>query len=161
MSCYNPIHGYRSIKKNPSGKRSFCPTLKGAHPHLPLTIPCGHCIGCLLERSKQWAIRCVHEASLHKNNSFITLTYNDKNLPKYKTLQKKHFQLFMKRLRKKYGSNIRFFHCGEYGDKYQRPHYHACIFGHDFKDKQLLFTKRGSKTYVSQSLNKLWSIKKK
>ena len=46
-----------------------------------LTLPCGQCVNCRLNRSQEWAIRCVHEASLHSQNSFITLTYNNDNLP--------------------------------------------------------------------------------
>jgi hypothetical protein len=46
-----------------------------------LKIPCGRCIGCRLEYSRQWAMRCHHEASLHTFNSFITLTYDPENLP--------------------------------------------------------------------------------
>lgn len=64
-----------------------------------LTLPCGQCIGCKLEHSRQWAMRCIHEAQLHSNNCFITLTYAPENLPPDGGLIKRDFQLFMKRLR--------------------------------------------------------------
>ncbi len=105
---------------------------------MPVQIPCGQCISCRLERSKQWAIRCIHEASLYDSNAFITLTYNEANLPQNGSLEKRHFQLFMKKLRKEIAPRkVRFFHCGEYGEQYSRPHYHACIFNYGFPDKTL------------------------
>lgn len=93
---------------------------------------------------------------MHKHNCFITLTYNDENLPEGGSLNKRHFVLFMKRLRKRYGKDIRFFHCGEYGEKFKRPHHHACIFNHDFHDKQLHSINRNVKLYRSENLEKLW-----
>ena len=64
---------------------------------------------------------------------------------------------FMKRLRKKYGSQVRFFHCGEYGDLNKRPHYHAILFGVDFAhDRKLWSQKDGMKLFTSESLEKLW-----
>lgn len=123
---------------------------------LPVTVPCGQCVGCRLERSRQWAIRCLHEASLHPRNSFITLTFNNDNLPRDRSLDVRHFQLFMKRLRKRFGDGIRFFHCGEYGEKFGRPHYHACLFNFDFEDKKLWKVVRGNKLYTSESLQELW-----
>ena len=123
----------------------------------PLTIPCGQCVGCRLERSRQWAVRCVHEASLHEDNCFITLTYNNESLPEDGSLNKKHFQDFMKRLRKKYkNKKIRYYHCGEYGDKNFRPHYHAIIFGLQFDDQKLFTVNNGEKLYTSEKLEKLW-----
>jgi hypothetical protein len=96
---------------------------------------------------------------MHKNNCFITLTFSPEALAARKnpqSLDMREFQLFMKRLRKKYGQGIRFFHCGEYGEKNKRPHYHALIFGHDFKDKQLWNQKNGTKLYISDELKQLW-----
>lgn len=62
----------------------------------------------------------------------------------------------MKRLRKQYGPNIRYYHCGEYGAKTQRPHYHAILFNHDFKDKVLFTTNNSNNLYTSEELKKLW-----
>jgi hypothetical protein len=153
MPCYHPMRGYRS---RADGKTIvFNPTYGWVDR--PLTIPCGQCRGCRLERSRQWAVRCVHEASLHEDNCFITLTYNNENLPEDGSLNKKHFQDFMKRLRKKYkNKKIRYYHCGEYGDKNFRPHYHAIIFGLDFDDQKLFKIINGEKLYTSEKLEKLW-----
>lgn len=161
MACYKPLTAWYSKNENPAtGKRSLVFSSESSdEPHKPLEIPCGQCIGCRLERSRQWALRCVHESSLWKENCFITLTFNEEELQKRSnpdSLDVTEFQRFMKRLRKKYGDGIRFFHCGEYGDKGGRPHYHACIFNHDFKDKKLWKESRGNNLYVSEELEKLW-----
>lgn len=162
MPCYNPLQGYRSQIRNDSGKRSIVFSQRKGYADMPVTVACGQCIGCRLERSRQWAIRCVHESKMYDRNCFLTLTYNDNNLPKDGSLNMAHFQKFMKRLRKKYGAGIRFFHCGEYGDKFMRPHYHACIFNFDFEDKKLWQIKLGNNLYTSWSLydednpNSLW-----
>lgn len=122
-----------------------------------ITLPCGQCIGCRLEKSRQWAIRCMHESQLYENNSFITLTYDKENLPQYNSLEKSHFQLFMKRLRKKYEpKKIRFFHCGEYGDENKRPHYHAILFNHDWSDKVIHSINDDTRLYTSDILTNLW-----
>ena len=102
-------------------------------------------------------MRCMHEASLHVHNCFVTLTYADAHLPKYGSLRKRDFQLFLKRLRKRFEpQKIRYFHCGEYGDDSARPHYHALFFGLDFPDK-LFLRKRGEfSVYISPLLSELW-----
>lgn len=158
MACYHPLRGFRALRPNPNtGKRSIVFTKQEGFQDLPVELPCGQCIGCKLERSKAWAIRCVHEASLYEDNCFITLTYADHNLPPDLSLRKDHFQKFMKRLRfENSGRNIRFFHCGEYGEKYGRPHYHACLFNFDFVDKTHWKTINGQKLYRSKALERLW-----
>lgn len=158
MPCYHPLHGYQAKHSNPTGKRSWVSKLSKALNAERLSIPCGRCIGCRLERSRQWALRCVHEAELHEDNAFITLTYAPANIPVGGTLVKKDFQDFAKRLRKKFkGRRISYFHCGEYGERTRRPHYHALLFGVDFPDKTL-FKKSadGSAIYTSELLQRLW-----
>ena len=156
MPCYHPLEGFRSRERNPSGKHNIVFNINQGYRDLPVTVPCGQCIGCRLERSRQWAIRCVHEAQLYKRNCFITLTFSDEHLPSDNSLDVDHFQKFMKRLRKKFGPNIRYFHCGEYGENFGRPHYHACLFNHDFKDKIHWKTVNDQKLFVSKTLEELW-----
>lgn len=157
MPCYHPLKGYRGRTVNPdTGKRPVVFSPRDGFTDLTVTFPCGQCIGCRLERSRQWAIRCVHEASLYSSNAFITLTYNNDSLPSLNSLDLSAFQKFMKRLRKRFGEGIRFFHCGEYGEKFQRPHYHACLFNFDFADKQLWSTRNGNRLYTSEALSELW-----
>ncbi len=124
----------------------------------PITLPCGQCIGCRLENSRQWAIRCFHEAALHDQNCFVTLTYDDEHLPAGGTLVLRDFQLFMKRLRKEYGSGIRFYACGEYGEKFGRPHYHVCLFNFDPPDKKLYKVRDHVQLYSSATMDKIWGM---
>ena len=122
-----------------------------------MTVPCGQCTGCRLERSRQWAVRCMHEASLHQDNCFITLTYRDDELPDYGSLVVEDFQRFLKRLRKRVGK-FRYFHCGEYGERFRRPHYHALLFGFDFRDKVPWRMSNGYPTWRSPLLEKVWGV---
>lgn len=121
-----------------------------------LELPCGKCNGCRLAKAKEWAIRCVHEAKMHEANSFVTLTYDERNLPKDGSLDLSHWQKFAKRLRQAIGP-FRFLHCGEYGERTQRPHYHACLFGLDFyADRYYWRSIRGNPYYRSPLLERVW-----
>lgn len=140
-----------------------------------IKLPCGKCIDCRLQNSRTWANRCMLETKEHKQNYFITLTYNPENLPtgmaidtntgetyEVGTLHSKDLQDFFKRLRIHYKrkhsiENIRFYACGEYGDLYERPHYHAIIFGLPIFDlKQDQKSKRGNLNYRSEEIEKIW-----
>ncbi len=95
---------------------------------------------------------------MYEDNCFLTLTFSPEELDKRPnpwSLDVRDFQTFMKRARKKHGK-MRFFHCGEYGEKNKRPHYHVLIFGFDFPDKKLHKMSNGLPLYVSESLNELW-----
>lgn len=149
MPCYKPLSAWRDS----SGAIFFSDRGRGDR----IDLPCGRCIGCRLERSRQWATRIMLEAQAHEKTSFLTLTYNDSNLPSPPSLRYIDYQLFMKRLRREVGP-VRFFMCGEYGDQNRRPHYHACIFGADFSDDRLLWstTSQGHGLYRSPKLESLW-----
>jgi hypothetical protein len=152
MPCYHPLSAFqcadRSIVFDETRKHDIIRSLN---------LPCGRCVGCRLEKSKQWAVRVMHEASQHKENSFITLTYNDAHIPNDKSLHYKDFQLFFKRFRKRIGKKVRFYMAGEYGENYGRPHFHACIFGYSFPDKKLWKrTPSNSFIYRSDELEALW-----
>lgn len=150
MPCYHPL---RAFQKREGGRLCFQPPSGIAKQ---LLVGCGQCIGCRLERSRQWAIRCVHEAQMHEHNSFVTLTYDDAHL-KSLSLDYRDFQLFCKKLRKRLGK-FRFYMAGEYGSKYSRPHFHACLFGVDFVDKSYLRTTgSGSKLFSSKLLADVWN----
>jgi hypothetical protein len=159
MLCYHPLTAWRSKYVNPSGKRSlvFNPT-DALQPDDPLNLPCGQCGGCRLERSRQWAMRIMHESQLHLDNCFITLTYDPEHLPEDLSVRKHELQKFFKRLRKKFSDvKIKYFGCGEYGEQNFRPHYHAILFNLDFHDKELhQLTKTGHKLYTSETLSKIW-----
>lgn len=155
MSCYRPIPAYNGG----SGRVQLWPPKGKAN----ITLPCGRCIGCRTQKAAEWAARCEHEARSWPRNTFITLTYDDKHLPPENHLVPKHLQDFLKRLRKYADrnrsiidrdsrSNIRFFACGEYGERTARPHYHAVLFNCGFLDQQ----KVGKDLYHSPTLAKLW-----
>lgn len=150
MPCTSPLKGY----KDAAGLLSF--SSRGSLCHMQ--VACGQCMGCRVDRSRAWAIRCVHESNGHEDNCFITLTYSPENLPAGGTLVKKHFQDFIKRLRESISpKKISFFHCGEYGDQLMRPHYHGLLFGHDFEDKrQWKKSHDGSQLFTSAALEHLW-----
>lgn len=152
MPCYSPLTAYKCF----SGEVVFSEH-KTKGDYTDLQLPCGQCIGCRLERSRQWAMRCMHESQMHKENTWITLTYDEDHIPK-RGLKKSDFQKFMKRLRKKYQKTIRYYMCGEYGTETGRPHFHACIFGHRFED--MLYYKKsesGENLYTSEQLGKIWT----
>lgn len=159
MPCYHPIAAWQSpfVKSNYKRKIVF-DFVRG---YESIALPCGQCIGCRLERSRQWAIRCVLESQLHTHNEFVTLTYNDENLPKNQSLSHRDVQLFLKKLRKD-GHKVRYYMCGEYGENFERPHYHLCMFGFEIKDKQPLFAAGGNQckylVHRSQYLEEKWGL---
>ena len=93
--------------------------------------PCGQCTACRINQSRQWSSRITHEQLKYGDkSSFLTLTYDDEHLPADCSVHKRELSLFIKRFRKALGTKkLRFFGCGEYGDKFGRPHYHVIIFG--------------------------------
>lgn len=128
MPCYSPMLAWRTPtdgillgKKRPQDQTST-----------PLALPCNKCTGCRQRNAGAWTLRCFLEMQQHRSAAFITLTYDEQHRPP--TLEKYHLQLWLKRLRKRIaqldtGRTIRFFACGEYGEKTNRPHYHAILFG--------------------------------
>ena len=160
MPCFHPNTAwYLPQTRTISWEDRFGKEIPGVRNSIQLA--CGQCTGCRSEYSRQWAMRIVLEQSLWLNNIFITLTYNNDNIPEHNTLIKKDFQDFMKRLRepnKEFDwippKPIRYYHCGEYGEKFGRPHYHAILFNTNFSDRKQL---QGHKSLsTSQTLNYLW-----
>lgn len=153
MSCYSPLKGFQT-----AAGVVFSELRRHGQILREVEVPCGQCIGCRARRASDWAARVMHEASLHDFNSFLTLTYGRDCLPAGGSLDYRDFQLFMKRLRKRFG-NVRFYMCGEYGPQTMRPHYHACIFGVDFRDDRVPAGKSssGHLFYESEVLDSLWT----
>lgn len=155
-----------------------------------MDVACGQCIGCRLDRARMWAMRITHECTLHEagnGNSFVTLTYRSidncsneqrslgKYIPDNWSLNKKHFQDFMKRLRKtRPDAKLKYYHCGEYGSicrhgidlnkvkcpmcNVGRPHYHAILFNCSFNDLRPYGVnhKTGEDRYTSKELEDIW-----
>lgn len=161
MPCFHPLPAYFS----PEGIR-VCPRkrfndLRGSDL---LSIPCGQCIGCRLDRARQWAVRIGQETQMHDVSCFLTMTYDDLHLPPATlpggSLVKKHVQDFFKRLRfSLLPDKIRYFVCGEYGEKSNRAHYHAIVFGYWPSDAKCHGkAKCGEPLFVSSRLESIWGF---
>ena len=144
MQCLNPL-----VVKNPN-------LFVNGDMRQTILVPCGHCIACRIARSREWAVRLLHESEFWDDFCFVTLTYDDEHLT-FPSLVPRDLTLFFKKLRKDLGDRkIKYYACGEYGDRFGRPHYHAIIFGLSPKDKKLIddnwqkgFVKIGCVTYDS------------
>lgn len=109
--------------------RCSCPILMKDRTGRIVKVPCGQCMSCRLNNARMWSIRIMHETKYHEASCFLTLTYSDEHLPEDGMLHKEDLQNFFKKLRKYTGLKLRYYACGEYGDKSGRPHYHAIVFG--------------------------------
>ena len=193
MACYHPIHSYWRTDIDGSRDKVFennfdKPFVQkdGYIFSEKILLPCGQCIGCRLEYSRQWATRCVLEASQWKHNYFVTLTYNDLWVPRnhfesldYYTgevfddeslsLKYDDVQNFMKRLRtnlkRKFDfpldgqPGVRFYGCSEYGPTTDRPHYHLILFNCPIPDLKFEANNfRGDCYYSSEFLTDCWSV---
>lgn len=172
MSCYRPLLG--KFQGYEEGKAQYkilpCSGIPAEYPDI--NVPCGHCVGCRLDKSRQWADRMMLELDHSKTAIFVTLTYDPLNVPVacslddgsvLFTLNKRDVQLFMKRLRRSFdGREIRFYLAGEYGSQTHRPHYHAILFGlslSDFPDiKPVSKNSFGQFLYSSQKMYEIWKL---
>lgn len=137
MSCSNPINAWYSNRVNKdTGKRSLVFHPSKAFTDMPVTVPCGKCLGCRADQSLMWSIRAYHESLLHRQSCFVTLTYDEQHHRRADGLvSKSELQRWLKRLRKKLSPlKLRYIACGEYGEQSRRAHYHAILFGVDFRD---------------------------
>lgn len=176
MSCYHPLEAFDVSPVGSSKKKIVFNVNPYTREKLVadgrlLQLPCGQCIGCRLQYSRDWANRCMLELYYHKSAYFATLTYNDEHLPRSwsvdkdtgeafpaATLVPDDFQKFMKRLRKRFcEQQIRFFGAGEYGSQTLRPHYHVILFGLELPDLVALKRSRlGDQYFVSDSFQSCW-----
>lgn len=151
MTCFHPMKAFRSkdgITFNP---------LRAIVEGSSFQVPCGKCSGCRVDKARDWALRCSHEAKMWPHNAFVTLTYNDQNFPADGSVSKRDVQLFMKRLRKAYSDKtVRFFGSAEYSPLNKRPHYHLLIFNQFFEDQQIWKNQNNQPLYISQILQQLW-----
>lgn len=140
MQCLFPV----TIKTS-SLKQEISQISHGLHGSTML-VPCGKCIACRINKSKEWSVRLLYEAESHVGAmQFVTLTYDNEHLPLDLSLDKRELQLYFKRLRKDIscepdlkGVKIKYFACGEYGENFHRPHYHFILFGLPDRFKSLI-----------------------
>lgn len=154
MTCYSPVEAFQSPRGGPL-------IFYNKPGYKQLTVPCNYCIGCKIDRKLQWTTRSVHEAQMHEENSFVTLTYDDEHLPPGFTLVKKDMSDFIKRLRRRIdyyspGHRIKFRGCGEYGDNTYRPHFHILIHGFTPPDLEPYQNVEDYWTYTSDLLDEIW-----
>ncbi|WNK14908.1 MAG: replication initiator protein [Microvirus sp.] len=163
MACDSPLKAWKTRPDLSSGRVGilFSP---GPTADAPLNIPCGRCNGCRLDNARHIALRASNEAVCHIQNSFLTLTYNDENLPPGGTLAPIHLVKFWKRLRISlsrsgyHNGKVRYLACGEYGEKTLRPHYHAIVFGFWPSDCTFYSTAGGASIYSSSFLDSVWGL---
>lgn len=179
MSCYHPLRLFRSGCVNPQtgkdyvlvssynfdfvtkadfDKRDIPTTLTPSERlYSYQSIPCGKCVGCRSDYGSRWTSRVIAESFYHCQNWFITLTYDNDHLPEDGFLHKEDLQKFFKRLRSA-GKQFRYLCCGEYGDKFSRPHYHGCFFGLELDDLSEFSSGKAGKLFVSPFLSKIWGL---
>lgn len=156
MTCYRPVPARRSD----NGSVMIHPPLGTSD----MAVPCGFCVGCLLERRQQWSLRAQHEASCWDHNCFLTLTYDDEHLDWKGSLNADHPRLFLRYLRRNIAGvqsapdsddkPIRYFGCGEYGTQRKRAHYHLLLFNVRLPDRE----RYGESTYTSGLVSRLWKF---
>ena len=185
MACYHPNRALWFGQMTAEDKKKYIiipqngtqkiGNLAFKEPLEEIEVPCGKCIGCRLDYSRQWANRCMLEAKEWKNNFMITLTYDDENINKVNgvdrvtgelglvgTLVPEDLTKFMKDLRRYYKyhynhDNIRFYACGEYGSQTYRPHFHVIVFNCPIADLQIFFlNKEKQQIYKSDIIEKIW-----
>lgn len=124
-----------------------------------MTVPCGKCIGCRANQARDWSIRLQHEGRCHEASWFLTLTYNEENLPANGSLCPEDLQRFFKSLRKRFPPKaISYFACGEYGETTSRPHYHAVLYGPAFLDRRSLPRRDGHDIWRSPTVDDCWEM---
>lgn len=155
MACFRPVPAWRTA----SGDVVL---VERGDITTSLSLPCGRCDGCLLERARQWSVRLMHESQMHEQCCFVTLTFAPEFLPDVTVnWYRLYFQRFMKRLRKwSAPDKVRFFCAAEYGGDRGRPHFHAALFGVDFRDDRYKWrsTSSGYVVWRSPALERLWSF---
>jgi len=157
VPCNHPLPAWRPRQPNENGKFKPTFTFNEADTSQKMELPCGRCIGCRLEHARQWAMRIMHETKSHQENHFLTLTYDDDRLPPNYSLRPIDFTNFMKRLRRA-GKQVRYYQCGEYGERTSRPHHHAVMFNLHLDDLRSIPRARDAHTlYRSNFLDKVWN----
>lgn len=156
MPCAAPLRAYKAA----NGRLVFWKKTDWQYhvePYTGLQVPCGTCILCREEQARQAAVRITHEAQTAGTACFITATYDDNNIPQYDSLKYEDLTKFLKRLRKHLGK-LRYYAVGEYGDRSMRPHYHMCLFGHDFTQGRIIVKEKPHLLWEQPWLTRCWGL---
>ena len=170
MACSSPLKGWYSRFRTPNGKRAVTFNRSDAFVDQPVTVPCGQCIKCRLDKVQAWATRLEAERQFHEASRFLTVTYDDDHLPEGATLSPSDLTLFLRRLRRwakaELRRKLRFYAGAEYGDDPMvpllgfdlgRPHYHLIAYGIAFPDEKVAEKSRtGEDQFSSEILDRLW-----
>ena len=125
---------------NPSRRWNFDAPLR-------IAVPCGHCSACRKLKRDEWFFRSLVEYNYYNRIGgavyFITLTYNDDEIPRMTlpdgseitAFSRRHIRAFCKYIRiwlKRHGypyDGIKYLVCSEYGGhSTKRPHYHGILY---------------------------------
>lgn len=171
MPCFSqqiagPMPGRTVNGKTPLKFLGKASSWSGPAPVGAMLLPCRQCIGCRLEKSREWATRLLLESKQHDKSCFLTLTYDDDHVPEGGTLMPSHFTSFIKDLRARldyYGKEkIKYFGCGEYGDQTGRPHYHLALFGpfdtvsEDSERSEEEPSRSGDRQFTHSDISSVW-----
>lgn len=151
MHCISPIKAAYSVSGDLIfNNRNHSKELVG------IQFECRKCLPCRLNIAREKAIRCIHEASQHEDNIFLTLTYDEQSLKSPKLIYK-DWQDFAKRLRESSSQKITYMVTGEYGEQKKRPHWHAIIFNYKPNDSEFKYTTElGEQVFTSPHLTDIW-----
>lgn len=173
MTCYHPLVARKSVRKISLDGKYLVKVLSKDHVYTELAgndwykgneyeyinLPCGRCIGCRIDRARDWATRVYCESLYSKDNWFVTLTYDEEHFPGY-NLYLDHVRQFIKDLRNWFSyrghSGIRYFGCAEYGDASARPHFHLILFNVPLADIKPSGARRGNLYFSSDVITELW-----
>lgn len=166
MSCYYPRLAVNyGLQSNGKNRIRFLPRrvdfnindFRSKFGGSLFLLPCGRCLGCKVDKARDWSTRCVLESSYYPFSSFITLTYNDQHLPSDGKVHREDINQFIDKLKYR-GFNFRFFGCAEYGSSNHRPHYHLITFGYQPDDLvKHSVGSDGNFLFTSKFLESVWS----
>lgn len=180
MACFHPTPAWRSKTPSASGKHPLVFDETKGLDNSRTEVACTGCVGCRIDKTREWAVRIIGETRFHPFNCFVTETYDDFHLPERNQLSLDDVQKYLKRLRKYHAKQnvqfaqslnlspeqqeqyvkdnpLRFFGSGEYGETTARPHYHHIFFGTDFSDDRKKHSKKGgNQLWKSDKLNEIW-----
>jgi len=152
MACFEPLQGF---KRRDNGGIGW--SLRDVWADVPMTAPCGKCIGCVNRKKRDWSVRMAHEAQMHDQAWFVTPTYDEEHVPKTGTLEMDDGSKFIRSIRKaRKGEKISYYLAGEYGGQTKRPHYHIALFGLSLDDLETNGSTKKGAALRSPWLEKRW-----